>query len=89
MIAAAGLDPERVMALLVERSQALTGADGAMVSLLDGSELVTRAGAGIAQGRLVVFLPGSPAAVQLGLDEVLIPELAHVLRMLGRASLGD
>jgi diguanylate cyclase (GGDEF)-like protein/PAS domain S-box-containing protein len=56
-IAAAGLDPERVMALLVERSQALTGADGAMVSLLDGAELVTRAGAGIAAGTVGVRRP--------------------------------
>jgi diguanylate cyclase (GGDEF)-like protein/PAS domain S-box-containing protein len=56
-IAAAGLDPERVMALLVERSQALTGADGAMVSLLDGSELVTRAAAGIAAATLGVRRP--------------------------------
>ena len=45
------------MALLVERSQALTGADGAMVSLLDGAELVTRAGAGIAAGTVGVRRP--------------------------------
>jgi GAF domain-containing protein len=56
-IAAAGLDPERVMALLVERSQALTGADGAMVSLLDGAELVTRAAAGIAAATVGVRRP--------------------------------
>jgi diguanylate cyclase (GGDEF)-like protein/PAS domain S-box-containing protein len=56
-IAAAGLDPERVMALLVERSMALTGADGALVSLLDGSDLVTRAGAGIAAGTVGVRRP--------------------------------
>jgi diguanylate cyclase (GGDEF)-like protein/PAS domain S-box-containing protein len=56
-IAAAGLDLERVMTLLVERSQALTGADGAMVSLLDGDELVTRAGAGIAAATVGVRRP--------------------------------
>jgi diguanylate cyclase (GGDEF)-like protein/PAS domain S-box-containing protein len=56
-IAAAGLDPERVMALLVERSMALTGADGALVSLLDGSDLVARAAAGIAAGTVGVRRP--------------------------------
>jgi diguanylate cyclase (GGDEF)-like protein/PAS domain S-box-containing protein len=62
-IAAAGLDPERVMALLVERSMALTGADGALVGLLDGSELVTRAAAGIAAGTVGVRRPlGSSVA---------------------------
>jgi diguanylate cyclase (GGDEF)-like protein/PAS domain S-box-containing protein len=62
-IAAAGLDPERVMRLLVERSQALTGADGAMVMLLDEDELVTRAGAGIAVPTVGVRRPlGSSVA---------------------------
>jgi molybdenum cofactor biosynthesis protein B len=50
---------------------------------------LSRAGAGEVRGRLVVFLPGSPAAVELGLRDVLIPELAHILRMLGRTSQGD
>jgi len=50
---------------------------------------LSRAGAGVARGRLVVFLPGSPAAVELALGQILIPELAHVLRMLGRIPTGD
>jgi molybdenum cofactor biosynthesis protein B len=45
---------------------------------------LSRAGAGVARGRLIVFLPGSTRAVELALDEVLLPELVHVLRMLGR-----
>lgn len=45
---------------------------------------LSRAGAGIARGRVVVYLPGSPAAVRLGLTRVLLPELAHLLFVLGR-----
>jgi diguanylate cyclase (GGDEF)-like protein/PAS domain S-box-containing protein len=47
-IAAAGVDLEGVMALIVERSQALTAAEGAMVSLLDGDDLVVGAASGVA-----------------------------------------
>ena len=49
-ITAAGSDVEAVMQLVLDRSQALTGADGAMVSLVDGDELLTRAGSGISAG---------------------------------------
>ncbi len=45
---------------------------------------LSRASAGIARGRLVVVLPGSEPAVTLALERLLIPELVHVLRMLGR-----
>jgi len=50
---------------------------------------LSRAGAGVARGRLVAYLPGSPAAVELGLRELLIPELTHALRLLGRLTPGD
>jgi diguanylate cyclase (GGDEF)-like protein/PAS domain S-box-containing protein len=46
-IVAAGSDVEAVMQLVLARSQELTGADGAMVSLVDGDELLTRAASGI------------------------------------------
>lgn len=45
---------------------------------------LSRAAAGVARGRLVVMLPGSPAAVRLAADRLLIPELAHAARLLGR-----
>jgi molybdenum cofactor biosynthesis protein B len=45
---------------------------------------LSRAAAGVARGRLLVMLPGSTAAVELALEELLLPELAHVVRMLGR-----
>lgn len=45
---------------------------------------MSRAGAGVASGRLLVWCPGSTRAVELALTEVLLPELAHVVRTLGR-----
>ena len=45
---------------------------------------LSRAAAGIAQGRLVVTLPGSTAAVELALRQLLLPELVHAMRALGR-----
>jgi molybdenum cofactor biosynthesis protein B len=45
---------------------------------------LSRAVAGIARGRLVVALPGSTRAVELALVELVIPELGHVVRLLGR-----
>jgi molybdenum cofactor biosynthesis protein B len=40
---------------------------------------LSRALAGIVNGRLLVALPGSPAAVRLGLEKILLPELGHFL----------
>ena len=45
---------------------------------------LSRAGAGVARGRLVVYLPGSSGAVRQALEQLLIPELVHVVRLLGR-----
>ena len=50
---------------------------------------LSRAAAGVARGRLLVILPGSPAAVRLAMDRLLIPELAHVARLLGRFRPGE
>ena len=44
----------------------------------------SRATAGVANGRLLVLLPGSTAAVELALERLLLPELAHAVRLLGR-----
>jgi diguanylate cyclase (GGDEF)-like protein/PAS domain S-box-containing protein len=46
---AASGDLEHVMQVIVERAQALTRAEGAMVSLIDGDDIVTRAACGIAE----------------------------------------
>ena len=47
---------------------------------------LSRASAGIARGRLLVLLPGSTRAVELAVNELLLPELGHVLGLLGRTS---
>jgi len=49
-----------------------------------GAAWLSRAVAGVARGRLVVALPGSIRAVELGAKELLIPELGHAVRLLGR-----
>jgi molybdenum cofactor biosynthesis protein B len=49
----------------------------------------SRAAAGVASGRLLVMLPGSTAAVELALRDLLLPELVHAVRLLGRFETGD
>jgi molybdenum cofactor biosynthesis protein B len=39
----------------------------------------SRATAGIIDGRVIFCLPGSPAAVTLALDQIVLPSLGHVL----------
>lgn len=50
---------------------------------------LSRADAGIARGRLLVMLPGSTRAVELALTRLLLPELSHVMRLIGRLSLEE
>jgi molybdopterin adenylyltransferase len=42
--------------------------------------MLTRATAGLAAGKIVVALPGSEAAVRLGLHKLLLPELGHLVQ---------
>jgi molybdenum cofactor biosynthesis protein B len=44
--------------------------------------MLSRAVAGIAHGRIVVTLPGSPAACKLALEKLLLPELGHMAHLL-------
>ena len=46
--------------------------------------ILTRALAGGVNGKLIVSLPGSKAAVELALARVLLPELQHLLHELRR-----
>ena len=46
--------------------------------------MLSRAQAGVRAGRLVVSLPGSPAACRLALERLILPELGHLVRELGR-----
>ena len=42
--------------------------------------VLSRAIAGVIDQTAIFCLPGSPAAVQLALQEIIIPEIAHILR---------
>lgn len=46
--------------------------------------MLSRATAGVVRGTPVFVLPGSPAAVTLGLTRIILPEVAHVLGELRR-----
>ena len=69
---------ERVVPGFGERFRALSAGQVGAVAWF------SRAGAFVARGRLVVMLPGSRAAVELALKRLLLPELVHAVRMLGR-----
>jgi molybdenum cofactor biosynthesis protein B len=47
---------------------------------------LSRAGAFVARGRLVFMLPGSTRAVMLAMRRLVIPEIVHALRTMGRFS---
>ena len=46
------------------------------------SAMASRATAGILNGVLVFALPGSPEAVRLALDKIIIPESPHLVKMI-------
>ena len=41
--------------------------------------IMSRAIAGVHRGRIIVSLPGSPAAVRLGMEKLILPELGHMV----------
>jgi diguanylate cyclase (GGDEF)-like protein/PAS domain S-box-containing protein len=67
-IARAGSDLQAVMQLVAERSQAITGADGAMVNLIDGAMLHTRAVSGIAAGVLDARRPTASSIAKYAIE---------------------
>lgn len=46
--------------------------------------MLSRAEAGIASGKFLAALPGSPAAVELAAKTLLLPQIRHILRELRR-----
>ena len=46
--------------------------------------MMSRASAGLAIGKIVVSLPGSEAAVKLGMERLVIPELGHLVQQANR-----
>ena len=49
---------------------------------IGSAAFLSRATAGISHGKIVVSLPGSPAACRLAMEKLLIPELAHMAHLL-------
>jgi molybdenum cofactor biosynthesis protein B len=41
--------------------------------------LLSRATAGIARGKVIFAMPGSPAAVELAMTKLILPEIRHIL----------
>jgi molybdenum cofactor biosynthesis protein B len=46
---------------------------------IGAAAMLTRAVAGVYRGRVVIALPGSTNAVRLGMDKLIVPELAHMV----------
>ena len=46
--------------------------------------MLSRAAAGVAHGKVLFAMPGSPAAVELAVTRLILPELPHLLRELRR-----
>ena len=46
---------------------------------------LTKASAGILRGKIIYMLPGSPDAVKLGMEKLILPEAPH-LTFLARSS---
>ena len=46
--------------------------------------ILSRASAGIVKGRAVFCIPGSPNAVKLAAEEIIIPEIRHILTHAGQ-----
>ncbi len=56
------------------------------LSYLDigSSAIMSRATAGSYKGRVIISIPGSPKAVKLALEKLILPEIAHMVWELGR-----
>jgi diguanylate cyclase len=92
--AAASGDLDQVMQVIVERAQALTRAEGAMISLIEGETVVTRAASGIAAGFLHNRRPLRESVSRFAIAErapLLIEHAEHDPRLNAkiRAKIGD
>jgi molybdenum cofactor biosynthesis protein B len=48
------------------------------VAQVGSAAVLSRAVAGVRRGKIIFVLPGSPQAVELALDEVILPEIGHL-----------
>jgi molybdopterin adenylyltransferase len=51
---------------------------------IGSAAMLSRATAGVASGCVIFMLPGSEAAVRLGMTRLILPELGHIVRELGK-----
>jgi molybdenum cofactor biosynthesis protein B len=51
---------------------------------IGGAAMLTRALCGVSRGKVICCLPGSEAAVRLGLSKLLLPELPHLIWVASR-----
>jgi molybdenum cofactor biosynthesis protein B len=51
---------------------------------IGSAAMLSRAAAGVAAGCAIFMLPGSPAAVTLAMNKLILPEIGHVVRELSR-----
>jgi molybdenum cofactor biosynthesis protein B len=51
---------------------------------IGAAAMLSRAQAGVRQGRLIFSLPGSPNACRLAVEKLILPELGHLLREVSR-----
>jgi molybdopterin adenylyltransferase len=51
---------------------------------IGAAAMLSRAQAGVVRGRIVFSLPGSPNACRLAVEKLILPELGHLVREVGR-----
>jgi len=51
---------------------------------IGSAAIMSRAIAGVRKGKLIVALPGSPDACQLAMDQLIIPEIGHIVSLLSK-----
>lgn len=49
---------------------------------IGSAAMMTRATAGVAKGKIIISLPGSTGAVELGMTKLVLPELGHMMFVL-------
>lgn len=52
---------------------------------IGSAAIMSRAVAGVAQGKILISLPGSRGAVELAMQKLVLPELGHMVSLLQRA----
>jgi len=50
---------------------------------IGSAAMLSRAAAGIFRGKVIFCLPGSPQACELAMEQLILPELGHIMKHLG------